>query len=193
MSTYHQHIIWESSNGTWGIGFFERIDTNYNNDPEYDSEWDDAYSDNNFVWAKTGFRTPALAVASSSKEFRPGYEEVPLDYATDPSLCEKFDRMAISLRNPKLGEQLEAKETEKLNQLHADKLSEHFLNNNGLRYAEVVVYFKQDEKVYQQTGMSIAEHGRLFKKNDVFMLAGKPVFDLSTGRVAPNVHSIRKY
>lgn len=193
MSTYHQHIIWESVNGKWSIGFFERINMNQTHDPDYDAEWDDDYNEEKFVFAKSGFNNPKQAVSCASKNYHPGYEEEPLKYNDDPNLCEKLDRMSISFENPELGEKLELDETEKLNQIHADKLSESFLNNNQLRRTEVVVYFKQDKNVYQKQGMSHAEHGYLSKKNNVLMLLGKPVFDLSTGRVAKNIHSIKKY
>lgn len=192
MSTYHQHVIWESSNGTWGIGFFERIDTNYNNNPEYDSEWDDAYSDNSFVWAKTGFRTPALAVASSLKEFRPGYEAEELHYEDAPEMCEDFDLMALHVTSPELAEKIENEKIDNLNRAHADKVSAYFLENNLTR-KKVIVHFKEDKKVYDKMGFSVVERGWLTTEGNILTIGGRPVFDLSTGRIASNIHSIAKY
>ena len=53
MSFHHANITWQSPDGAWSCGFFERIPGN-TMDEDYDAEWDDGFDTNRFQFVSTG-------------------------------------------------------------------------------------------------------------------------------------------
>lgn len=53
MSFHHANITWQSPDGTWSCGFFERIPANTMGE-DYDAEWDDDFDTNRFQFVSTG-------------------------------------------------------------------------------------------------------------------------------------------
>lgn len=53
MSFHHTNITWQSPDGTWSCGFFERIPGN-TMDEDYDAEWDDDFDMIRFQFVSTG-------------------------------------------------------------------------------------------------------------------------------------------
>lgn len=101
MSYYHENVIWQSENGTWSRGFFERISMD-NGSEDYDSEWDDDFDFERFGWVSTGHMTEEAA-ARSWKGANPG-SHTTIEFGKDTAEeCRNYDEMAWMLRNPKAG------------------------------------------------------------------------------------------
>lgn len=63
MSRYHQNVIWQSQDGTWSRGFFERIPCGGDCEDET-HEWCDDFDDSRFEWVSTGHPTEEAAARS---------------------------------------------------------------------------------------------------------------------------------
>src|SRR5699024_384716 len=61
MSFKLENVIWQSENGTWNIGFYERMAGGSHFDQDYDPEWDDEFDHNNFQFASCGHPTEEAA------------------------------------------------------------------------------------------------------------------------------------
>ena len=62
MSFHWENIVWQNADGTWGIGFYERISRNSGYNEDYDPEWDDEYDYEHFAHAANGFRSADAAI-----------------------------------------------------------------------------------------------------------------------------------
>lgn len=73
MSYNWENIKWQSKNGLWSIGFFERepMVSSFNQDDDYDSEWEDDFDRSKFSFASVGHATPESA-DNSWKGANPG-------------------------------------------------------------------------------------------------------------------------
>ena len=84
MSFHRENVVWKSSNGSWGIGFFESIVIG--DDPE----WDVDYNYNEFEWVSTGHPTQEHAHRAWTGS-NPGASTV---YDAPSEQTEQFDDMA---------------------------------------------------------------------------------------------------
>lgn len=65
MSYNWENVVWQTKDGRWGIGFFDRISyTDSWDNEDYDSEWDDEFDHSVFVHASTGHPTQESAYAT---------------------------------------------------------------------------------------------------------------------------------
>lgn len=97
MSHHHENVIWQSPNGTWNRGFYERIRPAFT-DEDYDSEWDDDFDFERFEWASTGLASEQAAVDSWPGP-NPGGWTVYAD--PTPQELSGFESALLWLRDPK--------------------------------------------------------------------------------------------
>lgn len=97
MSKYHDVVTWQSTNGTWSVGFYERMSGGFNDDG--DDEWGDEFNQNEFEYAKGGYRSEDEALRYAPYPNPGGYTSYPLDRATDADRAE-FDEMKWAYNNP---------------------------------------------------------------------------------------------
>lgn len=92
MSYYWENVTWQSSDGTWNVGFYERISgpsSFDDDDDEYDSEWDDDFTDN-FGWVSSGHGSRKSAEKAWTGANPGGSTAISYDQ-TDPSVMREIE------------------------------------------------------------------------------------------------------
>lgn len=92
MSKNREHVIWESKDGSWNIGFYQFVQTGE------DEEWDVEYIYSEFFWARTGFKTSDLARRAWTGA-NPGADYTINDYSTSAGACDEYDEMVKCLND----------------------------------------------------------------------------------------------
>lgn len=92
MSCNREHVIWQSKNRSWNIGFFQFVNVN-THDPDWDYEWDVEYLYDEFFWVSTGHSSPETAFAAW-RGANPGYVDSALAYQDNAGNCDHYDSMA---------------------------------------------------------------------------------------------------
>ena len=99
MSCNREHVIWESKDHTWNIGFFNFVHLN-EDDPDRDPEWDVEYLYSEFFWARKGFSTPEQAQQAWIGP-NPGADYDVLPYNRENAhACKEYDEMVRCLDDP---------------------------------------------------------------------------------------------
>lgn len=94
MGLNREHVIWQSENRLWNIGFYAHEVIG----PDY--EWDVRYDYEEFDWVSTGHSTMAHAEKSWNGA-NPGCDVERVPYTTSAhDLCKKLDTMARWLDYP---------------------------------------------------------------------------------------------
>lgn len=90
MSYHHENIVWQSADGSWSRGFYERIPGfRSSGDDDYDSEWDDEFDYGVFEWVSAGHSTANEAAAAWDGSNPGGYSEC----AYGDETAERIDRL----------------------------------------------------------------------------------------------------
>lgn len=91
---HRENVVWQSRDGTWGIGFFDYYNINQDSE-DFDPEWDVEYVYDCFSWASTGHATEDDAHAAW-RGANPGCSEVYKEPSVD---TDKFDVMEKECRS----------------------------------------------------------------------------------------------
>lgn len=123
MSCNREHVIWESKDHKWGIGFFNFVETN-EDDPDRDPEWDVEYLYSEFYWGRGGFRT-----AEEAKQAwigpNPGADYEILPYNRENAHdCKEYEEMLRCLHNPEYAEKKRLKDDRAYIRKHAKEALE---------------------------------------------------------------------
>lgn len=86
---YRDNTLWESTDGTWNLGFFKAFVTG--SGENFDPNWDIEYDHDLFSWVSTGHTTPEEAQASWTGEAVP-FNLYP--NKGNESHCSNYDGMA---------------------------------------------------------------------------------------------------
>lgn len=195
MSYHWENTIWESKDGSWNRGYFERISNPYSSDSDYDSEWDDDFNFEAFDYVKTGFKTEAEALQYTPNG-NPGSWST-LHYAGNSKKCKYLDQLAFFAKNPAEKAKFERKELLRKNREHFKKLSETWTPESvasaSSRYTILTAVIKSDEEAYSQFGLSTHVNGYLKVDGDWFKIEGKRVYNKKTNKFAKNVHRLYKF
>jgi len=155
MSFNHENMVWQNEDGTWSIGFYERI-TGLARE-NYDPEWDDDYDYDNFQFVSQGHRTERAAM-NSWKGQNPGSHNV-MDYnEANKDEIAHLNKLALFHFHPEAREKEAAEKHVAALKRHLTKQVKNFEGTNwvGLR---VIAQFKNDEQPYKWTGMSWSATG----------------------------------
>lgn len=192
MSYNRENVVWQSQNGTWNIGFFATIQTNFNDD--YDDDWDVEYLWDEFEWASTGHSTSTEAT-NAWYGVNPGGCNI-LPYQENNQQAEKYDLMAAYYQNPALKIAHKTQVNNTKNQEHFDALKTQFENNYRYIGLTVKVTTAEPETVHTRLGFTTIYTGKLIQENNWLVLSrwGEtpvPVYNTDTNTFAPNIHAIR--
>lgn len=121
MSYNWENIIWQNKDKTWGIGFYERIETNGPVDDDYDDEWDDEFDQSKFCFASIGH--PDIQSASNAwSGANPGGGSI-LEYSREASKeIENLNEMYKCWNYPAYAKEFEAKKEKKQRAARRKKL-----------------------------------------------------------------------
>lgn len=99
MSFHRENVIWQSADGTWSRGFFQRERGFGSHDEDYDPEWDDDYDYDTFEWVSAGHRTANEAAAAWHGSNPGGHTEYSYrpDDTESVQRIDRFDDMAAVL------------------------------------------------------------------------------------------------
>ena len=93
MSVNRKHVVWQSKNGLWNIGFWDYYNIN-EDDEDFDYEWDVEYYDDEFNWVSRGHATSDKA-EDSWDGANPGGADDIVEYSDQTAAeCEKLDALA---------------------------------------------------------------------------------------------------
>lgn len=101
MSRHHENVIWQSADGTWSRGFFERTSGFISRDG--DDEWDVEYDYDHFQWVSAGHPTAADAAAAWDGPNPGGSTEYTYTDQTAEEI-DQFDDMAAVLCEDTVGD-----------------------------------------------------------------------------------------
>lgn len=95
MSLNRRNVIWQTSQGTWSIGFFAFESLNPDS-PHFDHEWDVKYDRNRFWWVSAGHADPDAALeAYCAENANPGDASTCFDWSTENATCiARFEELA---------------------------------------------------------------------------------------------------
>lgn len=99
MSHHHENVIWQSADGTWSRGFFQRERSFGSHNEDDDPEWDDDYDYDTFEWVSAGHRTASEAAAAWHGSNPGGHNEYSYRPGDPDSVgrIDRFDDMAAVL------------------------------------------------------------------------------------------------
>ena len=93
MSVNREHVVWQSSNGLWNIGFWDFFEVNQDDD-NFDYEWDVQYTDE-FNFVVRNLATQEMAEnAWRGRMANPGGAEIVEYSEANAKLCETYDKRA---------------------------------------------------------------------------------------------------
>lgn len=87
---YRENALWQSSNGTWNLGFFKSFTTG--SSASFDPNWDVEYDHDLFSWVSTGHSTQQEAAASWMGVMEHKFTVYP--YSKNVEHCHTYDSMA---------------------------------------------------------------------------------------------------
>lgn len=105
MSYNWENVVWESKDGLWNVGFFERISGGSYDDDEYDSEWDDEFNLSAFCFASRCHNTSDAASRAWDGANPGGTYEVKYSRATAKDI-EEYNNMAKAWNDPLFAKKL---------------------------------------------------------------------------------------
>lgn len=96
MSFHRENVTWQSTDGTWNLGFFTVIPGINDDDPDYDPEWDDEVDFGSFEWVTRNHPTVDAARAAWPGA-NPGGTSIISHTPNNADVCDRYDRMADAL------------------------------------------------------------------------------------------------
>lgn len=204
MSYHHENIAWQTENGTWGIGFYERISNGDNSwDSDYDSEWDDDFNFEKFQWASTGHATEEKAMAAWRGANPGSSTAISWSKANAREILE-YEDMAKATNNPAYALEREARKEKEKSAAFRKTVRDRIRKNppfSGVRYS---VRFSKSKlpsaygMMEDITATLWTEGDWLVMKSEKVLKSGKKqAFDLKvwntkTQTPAPSVVSIER-
>lgn len=188
MSRYHENVTWQTSDGSWSIGFYVPV---YSGDvsDEWDVEWEDEFS-----WAATGFTTPDAAF-NAWRGANPGGGNV-VPFKGNEALVEHYNKLAGYYFHPEVKIEDEKVANEQKNVEHFTQLMAQFENNHRYVGAKVTVTTGDPETIHTRLGLTQTHTGVLREKDNWLVLihdgSNLPVFDMLNNKFAGNIHNIRQ-
>lgn len=199
MSFNWENIVWQSKDGKFGIGFFDRISRGSWGDDDYDSEWDDEFDYSVFSFASTGHLT-ANSAHSSWNGANPGSStEIPYSRANAKEIAE-YEEMAKAYKDPVYAQKrLEAKAKAEINKLRAVLLKRMRADLPQARSKFQVQFANSNVNVRTHITATLYEEGDWLGFNDTKKLkSGKTVpnfvrvWNTKTQSLAPKVIAMDK-
>lgn len=197
MSYHWENVIWQSKDGSWNRGFYERISMGSSrwDDENYDSEWDDDFNFESFDYLKTGFRSEEDA-ANWKPTGNPGSFSL-MAYAGNSKECKALDQLAYWVKHPEEKKKHDRLELLRKNREHFKKLQETWtpeeirraLSSRFSLQAEV----KGDERAYDYLGRHSSVRGAFYQEGDWLMLGGKRIYNLKTDKFEKHIHKLERY
>lgn len=190
MSLHREHVIWQSKNKRWNIGFFTVIHQGSEMDG-FDHEWDVDYDYHSFGAAMRGYDS-AEDVDKAARRIYPNYGSTnPIPYSKNEPAIEEYDYMALCVNSPAEAELVLKKKNDKLRRAHRAKLKALFEENDDFRHKVVSVVTKQDKEVWTHYGITSEVRDFASIKDDCVVVKGVVIKNLKTGRINPKIHSIK--
>ena len=165
MGLNREHVIWQSADKTWNIGFFDFVNVG-ESDPDWDYEWDVEYDHTSFWWASTGHSTPDKALESYPGA-NPGGENGLFAYKRgNTRLCKEYDEMVKCFRSPEYAAAKRLKDQRAKVRNNAKKALKEFRENT----------FGENSMVRVQFGSSVSQstvEGALQKDGDWLVIRSR--------------------
>lgn len=190
MSYHWENTIWQSRDGSWNRGYFERINVsdsieNKEGKP-YDPEWDDEFNFSKFADVKTGFPNESAAAAWTPYGNPRG--AIIYHYAGNSMICKDLDKMAHYFINPEARAKREKSVHNRLRREHFRALEKQWAELGGLEDKRVSVVVSDDDRVYELGGQTYTGYPK--KKGDWLTVENKRVFNTRTGHFHWRIASV---
>lgn len=187
MSDHWENVIWESKDGSWNRGYFERINAESTKEsPEEGAEPSDEFDFSTFASVKTGFATEALAYAWMP--FGNPRGAITYHYKGNSTICKDLDRMAFYFGNPESRARRERSVHNRLRREHFRALENQWAELGGLEGKRVTVVICDDDRVYDFGGESYS--GYVKRRGDWLTVENKRVFNTRTGHFHWRISSV---
>lgn len=199
MSYNWDNVIWQSADGSWSRGYYERISRADSpdswEDDDYDSEWDDDFTHDSFDTVRTGFLTEDAAFDWEPHGNPGSFWQI--FYKGNSKECKALDQLAFFHANPDELKKHLRKEFLRKNREHFKALASEWTPDLMRGYLDshrrLEVQIKGDDNAFEQWGSSSTVAGSLVKKGDWLEIEGKQIFNTKTDKFHKRVHKVAFY